>query len=118
MARRKSTPPRQLRHHWYLPEWADVLGKTQADAVRELGWAKATASHLRNAKQRYTQDLVDEVSDWLKIRPYELLMSPDQAMALRRLRDQAVRIAADSSSLEPAAAETPPRAVPRTGTEG
>jgi len=113
MPRRRSTPPRQLSHHWFLPEWAESLGKTQADAIRELGWAKATASDLWNAKQRYTQDLVDEVSGWLAIRPYELLMSPEQAMAIRRLRQEAVRIAHDTDIPEPA-----PRSIPRTGTEG
>jgi len=72
-----------------------MLGRTQADAVRELGWNKSTASHLFNGKQRYTQDFVDEVSTWLNIRPYELLMPPDLAMAIRRMRDTAPRLAAD-----------------------
>jgi plasmid maintenance system antidote protein VapI len=93
MARKRSTPPRQLSHHWYLAEWAEVLEKSQADAVRELGWAKATASALWNGKQRYTQDLVDEVSAWFNIRPYELLMHPAEAMSLRQVRESAARIA-------------------------
>jgi hypothetical protein len=152
MARKRSTPPRQLSHHWYLAEWAEVLEKSQADAVRELGWVrgrfhtvnshvnsqypatvktyceknpsnvvrgfhsgsqparktpripkskftvpaestKATASALWNGKQRYTQDLVDEVSAWFNIRPYELLMHPAEAMSLRQVRESAARIA-------------------------
>ncbi len=95
MARRISTPPRKLSHHWYLAEWAEMLGRTQADAVRELGWNKSTASHLWNGKQRYSQDYVDEVAIWLTLRPYELLMPPDLAMAIRRLRDAAPRLADD-----------------------
>ena len=70
-----------------------MLEKSQADAVRELGWPKATASDLWNGNQRYTQDYVDEVSTWFRIRPYELLMHPADAMALRHLRETAARIA-------------------------
>lgn len=119
MARRRSTPPRELHHHWYLPEWAETLDKRQADAVRDLGWPKATASALWNAHQRYTQDYVDAVADWLGIRPYELLMPPDLAFAIRNMREEAVKIANDRSF-----EERPPRAIPdgappkKTGTEG
>lgn len=94
MARRISTPPRRLSHHWYLAEWAKTLGKTQTDAVRELDWNKSTASHLWNGKQRYNQDLIDEVSAWLQIHPFELLMSPQDAMAIRQFRSYGVRVAA------------------------
>ena len=104
--RRTSTPPRKLRHHWYLAEWAAALGRTQSDAVRELGWNKSSASHLWNGKQRYSQDYVDEVSIWLNIRPYELLMPPDLAMAIRRLREAAPRLAADVQDQQPPEAAT------------
>jgi transcriptional regulator with XRE-family HTH domain len=95
MPRRTAPPPKKLHHQWYLAEWAKVLGKTQADAVREMGWNKTTASHLWNGKQRYSQDYVDELAIWFGLRPYELLMSPDLAMAIRRLRDAAPRLVDD-----------------------
>ena len=112
MARRKSTPPRQLTHHWFLREWAAqaVPAKTQADAVRDLGWAKATASALFNGDQRYTQDYVDEVSAWLNIRPYELLMSPDLAMAIRAIRSEGLKLVQQ--------VETADTQFPKTGTNG
>ena len=66
MAKKKSTPPRQLSHHWYLAEWAERLKVRQVDATKALGWSKAQASDLFTGKQRYTQDLIDEVSAWLK----------------------------------------------------
>lgn len=93
MPRKRSTPPAQLGHQWYLREWAETLGKIQADAQRELGWSKASASDLWNGSQRYTQDLIDEVAVWFQIRPYELLMHPADAMALRQVRESAARIA-------------------------
>lgn len=98
MLRKRSTPPKQLAHGWYLAEWAGHFGKRQADAQRELGWPKATASRLWNGKQRYTQDLVDEVSEWLGITPPELLMPPAQALAIRNFRASAMVIAAEPDS--------------------
>lgn len=92
MARRKSTPPKHLTHHWHLAQWAERLGVRQKDAVEKLGWSKAQASDLFTGKQRYTQDLVDEVSAWLQLAPYELLMAPEEALAIR-----AIRAAADKA---------------------
>jgi transcriptional regulator with XRE-family HTH domain len=103
MARKSSIPPRELGHRWYLAEWAEIRGKRQADAQRELGWPKATASELWNGNQRYTQNLVDQVAAWLDLKPYELLMAPAEAEALRQVRAAAYAIAAESGQdFEPA----------------
>ena len=93
MARRKSKPPRMLSHQWFLADWAGRLGVRQRDAVEKLGWSKAQASDIFNGKQRYTADLVDEVAQWLHLAPYELLMHPDDAYAIRSMRESAARIA-------------------------
>ncbi|GGL48192.1 hypothetical protein GCM10010983_51940 [Caulobacter rhizosphaerae] len=87
------TPPTELSHRWYLAEWAKAVGKIQADAQRELGWPKATASDLWRGRQRYNQELVDQVSNWLNVRPYELLLPPNEALALRDMRKSAQQIA-------------------------
>lgn len=92
MPRRTSKPPRLLAHHWYLAEWAERLGVRQKDAVNKLGWSKAQASDLFTGKQRYTQDLVDEVAAWLQLAPYELLMPPSDALAIRAMRESATRL--------------------------
>jgi transcriptional regulator with XRE-family HTH domain len=91
MARRKSKPPRLLSHHWYLAEWAVRLKVRQKDAIEKLGWSKAQASELFTGKQRYTQDLIDEVAHWLQLAPYELLMPPEDAIAIRDMRASAAR---------------------------
>lgn len=70
-------------------------GKIQADAQRDLGWSRSTASGLWNGTQRYTQERVDEAALWLDLKPYELLMPPPEAIALRALRETAYAIAAD-----------------------
>lgn len=78
---------------WYLKEWLAFLGKRQASLVNELGWDKARANHVYHGKQAYKRDLVNEVSQWLEIQPYELLMPPQEAVALRNLRASALQIA-------------------------
>ncbi len=99
MSRRLSTPPGKLRHHWYLSEWAVQAGKTQADAVRELGWNKSTASLLWNGVQRYNQDLIEDVSAWLNVRPFELLIPVKEAMSIRQMRSSALEIAASNAGV-------------------
>ena len=83
--KRASTPTEELSHRWYLPEHAAIHGKRQADAERDLGWSRAKTSGLWNLKQRYTQESVDEVAKWLGVRPFELLMPPEEAERLRKL---------------------------------
>lgn len=95
MPKRASTPPSELSHRWYFPEWVAHRGKIQADAQRELGWSRSTVSGLWNGTQQYTQERVDEVARWLGVEPYEILMRPEQAEQLQNLRESAYAIAAD-----------------------
>lgn len=83
---------------WYLKEWLAVLDKKQADIVRDLDWNKARVSLMISGKQQYTRDAVNELSNYLHIRPFELLMHPDEAMRLRRLKEDAIRIAHDAET--------------------
>lgn len=83
-------------YDWYLKEWLATLGKKQADIVRDLDWNKAKVSLTASGKQPYTRDDVNEIADYLSIRPYELLMDPEDAMRLRRLRTDAIKLAHDA----------------------
>jgi hypothetical protein len=80
---------------WYLSEWMDTLRVRQSDMVERAGWSKTTASLLYNRQQDYSPRLVEEASLALNIAPFELLLHPEDAMAIRRMRDSAVTIAAD-----------------------
>ena len=82
-----------LARDWHLREWLAYFGKKQAALVNELGWNKSKASFVWNGKQPYSREIVNEVTDWLGIAPYELLMAPEKAMALRQLEETARRIA-------------------------
>jgi len=81
-------------HDWYLREWLKALGLKPKDIVADLEWNKAKVSLLVNLKQKYTRDEVNDLSTYLHLRPYELLMHPEEAMSLRGLRENAIKIVA------------------------
>lgn len=81
----------QPGHDWYLKEWLATLGKKQADIVRDLDWNKARVSLMLRGKQPYDRDSLNELAIYLHLQPHELLMHPEDAMALRRLRKDAER---------------------------
>ena len=87
---------------WYLPEWMDTLHVSQADMTRLAGWSKTTASLLYNCQQDYNPELVRAAAHALNVRTYELFMPPEEAMALRRLRQSAVTIAGEDHVLRAA----------------
>lgn len=97
------------RHDWYLKQWLKTLGKKQADIVRDLDWNKARVSLTASGKQPYNRDDVNEVADYLNLRPYELLMHPDDAMSLRRLRAEMIRLAHETE--DPGEREGEPKRV-------
>jgi plasmid maintenance system antidote protein VapI len=80
-------------HDWYLKEWLKTLGKRQADIVRDLDWNKARVSLMIRGEQPYTRDAINELSAYLNLKPHEMLMHPQDAMALRRLQATALEIA-------------------------
>lgn len=104
---------------WFLTEWMDHLRVNQAYMVNHAGWTKTQASHLYNRQKDYKPDLVKSAAFALKIAPYELLMHPEDAMALRRLRENALTIAADNhatftpAETDPGEDKAPRRLAPR-----
>lgn len=83
---------------WYLREWAKLLGKRQADLVNDKGWLKSRVSKFWNGGHSYRREIVNDVADWLGIEPFELLMPPRDAIAMRRLRETARMIVAEESA--------------------
>jgi transcriptional regulator with XRE-family HTH domain len=79
-------------YDWYLKEWLATLGKRQADIVRDLGWNKARVSLMLRGKQPYDRDSLNELATYLHLKPHELLMHPEDAMALRQLKIVAGKI--------------------------
>lgn len=87
---------------WYLKDWLRTLGKKQADIVRDLDWNKARVSLMIRGEQQYTRDSVNELAIYLNLAPHELLMHPDDAMAIRQLRRDALRIVEATDRFEQA----------------
>lgn len=89
-------------HDWFLKEWLKATGKKQADIVRDLDWNKAKVSLMIRGLQAYTREEVNELAAYLNIRPHELLMHPDDAHAIRRLKAEMIRLAHEAEETEQA----------------
>lgn len=87
-------------HDWYLKEWLGVCQKKQSDIVKDLDWNKAKVSLMVRGLQPYTREEVNELAAYLQIRPHELLMHPDDAHAIRRLRAEMIRLAHETEDRE------------------
>lgn len=88
------------QHDWYFKQWLEHFGKKQAEVVKDLDWNKSKASLMFNDKQRYHRDDVNELADYLHIEPFELLLPPERAMALRQYRASAEQIVTLAHSTE------------------
>lgn len=103
---------------WYLQEWFAALGLIQRDLVTKLDYPTATANALWHGVQRYRRDHIQDVSALLNIRPYELLMPPEEAFAMRRLKAAIAEVTRPEPSDPVESAAVLPPARGRTGTAG
>ena len=71
---------------------------TQAELARRTGWSPATASDVVHGRTNYYRQIVNEAAAALHVQPWELMMSPADANALRAVRDYAIRIAAEKNT--------------------
>lgn len=116
MAKRSPKTQKDYNHTWFLREWMAQSHPPlkQADMIHKLGWSRAKASDVYRG-QRYTQELVDQLSVWLNLKPYELLLSPAEAHQIRSLQRAIREVARDtaiSQGFDPepeAPAQTPTR---------
>lgn len=92
---RKRTPQAVIGPDWFINEWMAQFDLKQADMIRKCGWSKARASEIANGQTSYYREIVNTVASVLEIHPFELLMHPDEAFRLRRLRETALAIAAE-----------------------
>ena len=109
---RKSTPHRSIGPDWHLTDWMATLQVSQADLSRLTGWSKATMNDIFHGRTEYYRAVINQLASALKIQPFELLMHPEDAMALRRLRDSALSIAAEPRSVFAPAEPIPARLRP------
>jgi transcriptional regulator with XRE-family HTH domain len=78
----------------------DACGiKSQAEMARLAGWSKATMSQLYNQQQDLSTPILEAASEALKVEPFELLMPPERAMALRKFRETAAIIVGETDAV-------------------
>jgi len=94
------TPSTAPAWDWYLTDWMKTLGVNQTKLRNDAGWSKAAASEIQAGKTGYSKRLVNEAANALNIQPYELLMHPEEAMAIRQLRQQALRVVETARPLD------------------
>lgn len=74
--------------NWFLPEWMAARGiegrGSQAKMMELTGWSRATMSQLYNGKQDYSPAILNAAAKALSAEPFELLIPPSRAMAIRR----------------------------------
>lgn len=75
----------RVKSRGYAREWLQLAGLKQADLVNRLNYSKAKAFAVWHGDQRLNEDILEEVADLVRARPYELLLSPEAAHRLRRL---------------------------------
>lgn len=95
---RKRNQTRVPGPDWYLPEWMDSLGVKQSKLSSLTDWSPSTVNDIYHGRTEYYREIVNLLAAALNIEPFELLMHPEDAMALRRLRETALSIAADNHS--------------------
>jgi len=71
------------------------------------GWSKATMSQLYNGVQDYSPKIIADAARALNVAHYELLMHPEEANALKRLRQDALRVIETARPLLEAPSERP-----------
>ena len=107
------------RHDWYLKEWLRATQTPVSTLERETGWTHRIASELVNCRIRWNRDHLLLAASILRIHPFELLLDPDDAMHIRRLRaavneEDRLRVAegrADYTAGEPEPTLAPRKAV-------
>jgi transcriptional regulator with XRE-family HTH domain len=88
-------PSTDIGPDWFLVEWMQSKRMTQAELARRTGWSKATANDIYHGVTSYYRQILNEAAAALNIQPWELLMSPADANALRAMREDAIRLAAE-----------------------
>jgi hypothetical protein len=84
---------------WYIQEWFATKEMIQRDLVTKLDWLPAKAHKVWHGVQEPRVSELHEIADLLKIRPYELLMHPDDASKLRRLEAALKEVALEAPSV-------------------
>lgn len=89
-----------IRFDWHLTDWLSHFEWEQVDLRRETGWSVRKASDVMTGKTRYNRDVINDVAQAMNLKPYELLMTPEDAFGFRRHKNEidreVMRLVADN----------------------
>ena len=81
--------PTSESQDWFLKEWMADAGLRPIDLARKLDMPKQTFNGIYNGPTGYYRDIVNPIAAALGIEPYELLMPPAKARAIRNIIEAA-----------------------------
>ncbi|AJP72285.1 helix-turn-helix domain-containing protein [Sphingomonas hengshuiensis] len=81
--------------NWFLREWIADKKMRQKDLLDRTQWQKSKLSKLVNGGSNYTRETLNALAVALGIEPYELLMRPERARAIREFEYSAYKLAAE-----------------------
>jgi len=83
---KKTTPARMIGPDWFLVEWMQSKDISQAELARRCAWSKATMNDIVHGRTEYYRAILNQIARALDMHPWELLMSPEEANQIKRLR--------------------------------
>lgn len=83
----------QPHFDWFLSDWMSAAQLNQPQLQKLTGWSKRKTSDLCAGAQRYNRDTLNDAAHALHVAPYELLLHPADAMALRKMREGGLQLA-------------------------
>jgi hypothetical protein len=95
------------RHDWYLKDWLRTLGVSQAWVAEQLRLQTSKISRKATGVTAYDRDDINAIAALLHLQPFELLLHPEEAHHIRRLRaavedEHRLRAAETRASFTPA----------------
>lgn len=86
----KTNPSPQVEVRWYLQQWRDKAGLTQAQLAERMHTSAGMISEHEAGTRRFNDDWMARWAAALGIRPIDLLRSPDEVDNERQAQDYAV----------------------------
>lgn len=90
MRRSTDNPSPQVQVKWYLQQWREKAGLTQAELAEKMHTSAGMISEHESGSRRFNDDWMARWAAALNIKPIDLLRSPDEADPERLAQDAAL----------------------------
>jgi transcriptional regulator with XRE-family HTH domain len=86
----KANPSPQVEVRWYLQQWREKAGLTQAQLAERMHTSAGMISEHEAGTRRFNDDWMARWAAALRIKPIDLLRHPDDVDVERQAQDYAV----------------------------